>query len=162
MESTCAWWTAPEEEDSFAPLRAAVLVDHVTRLWSLPMTDCPGRGEGNHEAESGSVPPNQNLLPDGPVTLHSLTMSDKGTWRVITAGAIHLFRLSDSPQTVERTPTLGRPFPSRDQVLELESISQCRVGLPGYWETQVPEEDQPSDLLYWTLTRPIQRIEAAN
>lgn len=72
-----------------------------------------------------------------------------------------MFRLSDSPKTVERIPVTGRPFPTREQILKLESISLCTVGLPGYWETQLPSKMQPSDELYRTLTSTIKRIEAA-
>ena len=121
--------------------------------------DQPARNDHATEAQGAASQPAQPR--DATATVQSLTLSDTGTWRVITGGAIHTFRLSDSPKTVERTPTAGRPFPSRDQVLVLESISQCTVGLPGYWETQLPAAEQPSGLLYWTLTRPIQRIEVA-
>ena len=120
--------------------------------------DQPARNDHATEAQGAASQPAQ--LRDATATVQSLTLSDTGTWRVITGGAIHTFRLSDSPKTVEGTLTVGRPFPTRDRVLALESISRCTVGSPGYWETQLPAEDQPSDLLYWTLTRPIQRIEA--
>lgn len=121
--------------------------------------DQPSRDD--HASEPARVGAKSGPPRNLPTTVQSLNLSDTGTWRVITGGAIHMFRLSDLPKTVERTPTAGRPFPTRDQVLELESITHCTVGLPGYWETRLPADDQPSDLLYWTLTRPIQRIEAA-
>ena len=80
-------------------------------------------------------------------------------------GATHVFRLSDSPKTVDRIPTAGRPFPTRDHLLELEleleSTLHCSVGLRRKWATRFLADKQSSDLLYRTLTLPIQRIEAS-